>query len=301
MSILKYFEKELGDLDTDYFLLDTKGGGAHGDIDFVQYQWSRSRYDQVKEGDLFIYRRPGKSSETGQFYLFGACKIGRINGKDRVTALLEKTYPFQNDIHKKELQEFQWTWKRRGETWEHFFNQYGMNKINKNDFVSLVKLSELSDIDVEYDGEGATEAVQSIQKGNYYVSDHESRRKVRSKQGVFSNKVKTNYNNKCAVCLISTKEFLVGSHIVPWSKRADIRLDPSNGICLCFFHDRAFDKGFITINDDYAIRISRAAKKDTVLAELLLTYEQQVIHLPKKFKPNIQYLQYHRENVFIVC
>ncbi|MHA2960208.1 hypothetical protein [Priestia megaterium] len=43
MNIIKLFESELRNLDTNYFILDTKGKPAdYGDIDFVSYDWSPS-------------------------------------------------------------------------------------------------------------------------------------------------------------------------------------------------------------------------------------------------------------------
>ncbi|CAI8825812.1 hypothetical protein EMIT0210MI2_12296 [Priestia megaterium] len=38
MNINKLFETELINLDTNYFILDTKGKpGDHGDVDFISY------------------------------------------------------------------------------------------------------------------------------------------------------------------------------------------------------------------------------------------------------------------------
>lgn len=298
MTYDKYFKEELDNPATQYFILDTKGDGEYGDVDFVQYQWSRSKYNLVKEGDIFIYRRPSKASETGKFYFFGAAKIDTITGSDRVTAQLVKTYPFQEYIHQNDLDDFKWTWKERGQTWEHFFNQYGMNKINKFDFVKLMQFSEGSQKDNIYDPEEATIATQNIQKKDYSVDDKEGILKVRSNQQVFSNKVKTNYGNRCAVCSLSTKQFLVGSHIIPWSVGKETRLDPSNGICLCSFHDKAFDEGFITIDDKYIIKVTQRNMQDLVLLELLKTIDGNKLHLPKESPPDHQFLKYHRESIF---
>ena len=51
----------------------------YGDVDFVAYCWDIDHYNQVNDGDLFIYRRQQKASEIkGQFYFFGAGKISKI-------------------------------------------------------------------------------------------------------------------------------------------------------------------------------------------------------------------------------
>ena len=45
------------------------------DIDFEQYSWERSRYDKVREGDYFVYRRPTKVSENRKFYFFKSRRV----------------------------------------------------------------------------------------------------------------------------------------------------------------------------------------------------------------------------------
>jgi putative restriction endonuclease len=298
MSFKEHFAEELSDLRTSYFILDTRGGGEHGDIDFVQYKWSRDRYNRVNEGDLFVYRRPGKVSRNGEFFFFGAGKIGPILGSVQVASRLQKPYPLQGYIYKSELGDFQWRWKTRVNSWEHFFNQYGINKIFKEDFVALLNLSEEESAISEYDPEAATEAAQAMQSGHYSVDDREGKRRIRSKQQYFSNQVKASYGNKCAICKIHTKAFLISSHIVPWTIRKDIRLDPSNGICLCTFHDTAFDKGYITIDEQYRVKIAHHIEDDRVLSKLLKPLKGKKIFLPKVHKPKAEYLKYHRERIF---
>jgi len=87
-----------------------------------------------------------------------------------------------------------------------------------------------------------------LDAGRYAVEDEVGVSKIRgSAQRVFANAVKRNYRGECAVTGIKTKAFLVASHIVPWAADKNIRLDPSNGICLSTFVDRAFDAGYLTI------------------------------------------------------
>lgn len=86
---------------------------------------------------------------------------------------------------------------------------------------------------------------------SYAVEDKHSTAKSRgSAQAVFAKAVKSNYGWECAVTGIKTRAFLVASHIVPWSEDQEIRLDPSNGICLSTFVDRAFDAGFLGITPE---------------------------------------------------
>lgn len=301
MGYREIFAEELAGQNTQYFIFDTKGTGKYGDVDFIKYRWDRAKYNLVNPGDVFIYRKPSKSSENHQFYFFGACKVGPMVDGNYVTAQLEKQYPFPRYVFQQDLTAFPWGWKNRGTTWEHFFNQYGMNKITKADFTGLLDLADMGlPLELEYDNTAATEAVQAIEQHNYGVPDNLAIVKVRAKQQMFSNQVKTNYSNRCAICGISTKDFLIGSHIIPWAKRADIRLDPANGICLCALHDRAFDAGYIALNDDFTIKLSPHVTEDKILNNLLQPIYGFKIDLPKIDKPKIEYLAYHRDHIYKV-
>lgn len=91
----EFFKKELNDVSTKYFILDTAGPGAHGDIDFESYNWGLDKYNRLNEGDLFIYRRQQKNSEiNGQFYFFGAGKIERIEPLEekKVKGIISKPF-----------------------------------------------------------------------------------------------------------------------------------------------------------------------------------------------------------------
>jgi hypothetical protein len=111
----------------------------------------------------------------------------------------------------------------------------------------------------------------------------------------FSKDVKTNYGYSCAVCGINEVEFLVSSHISPWYEDVDNRLNPSNGICLCSMHDKAFEHGFIGINDTYQIILSSHLNKSSLLCNELKRFEGKQINLPKVFPPDKNLLSKHRE------
>ena len=98
MAYDKYFKNELDNHETQYFILDTKGEGNQGDVDFIKYQWSRSKYNLVKEGDLFLYRRPRDASETNKFYFFGAAKNRRDHRNQTCDCAVGKAIPV-SELH----------------------------------------------------------------------------------------------------------------------------------------------------------------------------------------------------------
>lgn len=156
-------------------------------------------------------------------------------------------------------------------------------------------------------GDAAAEALEAdpdeteafcgqIENGDYAVADSVVTVKSRgSAQKAFADAVKANYGYRCAVTGVVNKDFLVASHIVPWSKDQTIRLDPSNGICLSLIVDRAFEKGYLQVEDDLTIRIdwSRVGD-DSVLRGLLEPYEGQKVSAPSKEAPRPEYLQRRR-------
>ena len=125
--------------------------------------------------------------------------------------------------------------------------------------------------------------------------------KQRVNQSFFRSTILSSYNLKCCITGLSISDFLVASHIVPWSKDEKNRLNPHNGLCLNSIHDKAFDKGFITITPDYKIKVSKyfdSYKKDNAVNDLFLKHENQFIALPDKFSPSKDFLEYHYKNIF---
>jgi putative restriction endonuclease len=125
--------------------------------------------------------------------------------------------------------------------------------------------------------------------------------KQRVNQSFFRSTILSSYNLKCCITGLSIPDLLIASHIIPWSKDEKNRLNPHNGLCLNAIHDRAFDKGFITVTTDYRIKISKYLsedKKEVAITDLFLKYENQPLILPDKFLPSKDFLDYHNRNIF---
>jgi putative restriction endonuclease len=127
--------------------------------------------------------------------------------------------------------------------------------------------------------------------------------RVRLVQSFFRDAVLSSYNYSCSVCKINLYKMLNASHIIPWSVDKLRRADPSNGLSLCVFHDRAFDRGLITIDENYKIVLSKEAKSIIDVPVFhkvgLLDIEGSTLSFPEKFYPDKTALAYHRENIFI--
>jgi putative restriction endonuclease len=125
--------------------------------------------------------------------------------------------------------------------------------------------------------------------------------KVRVNQSFFRKAVLAAYNCKCCITGLNVPELLNASHIVPWSKDEANRVNPRNGLCLNAIHDRAFDRGLLTITPEFKVKISKSIRRsDTHQAskDFLLRYDGLDIKLPTRFLPDISFLKYHNKNVF---
>ena len=120
-------------------------------------------------------------------------------------------------------------------------------------------------------------------------------------QRFFRAAVMSAYNRRCCITGLSTPTLLVASHIVPWSHDESSRINPRNGLLLSALHDRAFDRGLITIDDDMTVRVStsRAVTTDRFFSVSIGAYHGRQISLPEKFVPDGSFLAYHREHIFV--
>ena len=125
--------------------------------------------------------------------------------------------------------------------------------------------------------------------------------KVRTNQVVFRTLVMANYDFSCCITGINQPELLIASHIKPWSQDSANRLNPKNGLALNALHDKAFDKGFITITEDYKIKVSSILLKKELTKSIkqnFIQFHNKQIILPKKFMPDPEFLKYHNHECF---
>ena len=118
-------------------------------------------------------------------------------------------------------------------------------------------------------------------------------------QNFFRAAVLSAYDQKCCITGLSIPRLLVASHIVPWSHDPANRVNPRNGQSLSALHDRAFDAGLLTINENMTIRVSPAYSEDEFFSGTVAAYHGQPIRLPEKFSPDPNFLAYHREQIFL--
>jgi putative restriction endonuclease len=103
---------------------------------------------------------------------------------------------------------------------------------------------------------------------------------------------------------INMPELIIESHIKPWRllDPKTERTKPLNGLLLNALHDKAFDKGLISINTSFEIMISPKLSGiicDAEYRDWFMAFQGKKISLPEKFIPDRQFIEYHNDVVFV--
>lgn len=123
------------------------------------------------------------------------------------------------------------------------------------------------------------------------------------RNGLFKQLVPKIYNNQCSftgmqLTSIYNYSFIDACHIVPFSRSHNDKIN--NGIALCPNLHRAFDRGLVSITNDYRILVSPHLIEDNAHPYGLGQLAGKNISLPRNeiHYPEVDGLIWHRENVF---
>lgn len=122
--------------------------------------------------------------------------------------------------------------------------------------------------------------------------------------GLFKRTIPKIYDHTCCISgmkIESTKnvQMIDACHIYPFSLSNDDTI--TNGIALSPNLHRAFDRGLLTINSNYIVRISPTVK-DNNSCYSISQFEGQQINLPEKEKyyPSQESLIWHEKEIFLL-
>ncbi|MBX3665437.1 MAG: HNH endonuclease [Burkholderiales bacterium] len=176
-------------------------------------------------------------------------------------------------------------WTEFHENWEKLASESERLRKKLGGSTSLqIENDDLDDLSGHYSGETRSRMVEQ-----------------RIKQALFRRVVLSGYGEKCCMSGLSERGLLVASHIVPWGKDKQNRLNPSNGLCLSAIHDRAFDRGLITVSDDFKVIVSEKLRRKggRFLKDAILSLHKKEITLPDRFRPKAEFLAWHRDHWFV--
>ncbi len=144
----------------------------------------------------------------------------------------------------------------------------------------------LSDIDEEllailFDDEGTINApsggvtIVSVETGSQIAT-------VRSRLGQdkFAAAIKGLYSNFCCFpgCSVADPRFLVASHIARWTDNEQLRGELGNGLCFCLIHDKGFEVGLFTLDDQFKVFVNpkERSAESPFLRKLISHHGEQI-------------------------
>lgn len=140
----------------------------------------------------------------------------------------------------------------------------------------------------------ATYSVAKERYGREYFS------RPRLGQGAFRVLVTEAYSRRCATTGERTLPVLNASHIKPYSQEGPHII--SNGLLLREDLHTLFDRGYMTVTEDYRVEVSKRIKEDYGNGrEYYEMHGNNLVVLPgnKLELPSKEYIQWHNENVYI--
>lgn len=125
--------------------------------------------------------------------------------------------------------------------------------------------------------------------------------KQRTNQYLFRNMVLSAYNNTCCITGIARPELIEACHIIDWKVDEKNRLNPCNGLAMNVLFHRAYDKLLIGISSDLKVVVSermydalRSDDRDKTYS-FFNPHNGMEITLPRKFKPNREFIEWQYE------
>jgi putative restriction endonuclease len=105
------------------------------------------------------------------------------------------------------------------------------------------------------------------------------------------------YLKVCPITGIDETRILLASHIKPWAISSnEERLDINNGFIFSPTIDKLFDKGLITFENNKELIVSKSLSPGNI-GKVGLEVGKKYLKLPLESRLN--YLEYHRNNIFI--
>lgn len=124
--------------------------------------------------------------------------------------------------------------------------------------------------------------------------------KHRLGQGAFRVVVTEAYHRKCSITGEKTIPVLDAAHIKAFAENGPNVVH--NGLLLRMDIHTLYDKGYITVNDDYKVEVSRRLNQDFGNGKMYYEYHGKgLINIPdnKVELPETEYLRWHNENIYL--
>jgi putative restriction endonuclease len=126
---------------------------------------------------------------------------------------------------------------------------------------------------------------------------------LRRRDPAFRQRILTIYEHRCAICgydgRLGRSDLALEAAHVRWHAYDGPDAE-DNGLALCAFHHKAFDRGAISLGDDRRILVSQEVHGHSRVAELLTGFAGQSLRSPilGTPPPAAEHTAWHRREVF---
>jgi putative restriction endonuclease len=297
-------------------IFTTKAEPSYDDLPEFRYHFPRTylRHAEATVGDWIIYYEPRRSSADpgsrgGRQAYFAAARVVAIQPDPRTAdhfyAFVADFLQFDRPVPFQELGHYYEVGLQRpdGRTSKGAFGR-AVRPITDAEFDQIVRagfepvlasLSAMETMPNALDLPGAAEEPDTFDRP--MVARFASRP---FRDAAFSEAVKSAYRNTCAITGLKIingggRAEVQAAHIRPVAESGPDSV--RNGLALCGTVHWMFDRGLLSLGDDYRILV---AKSKIPQPFLRLINPDGMLRLPARpeFRPHSQFLRYHRENVF---
>lgn len=296
-------------------IFTTKVDPTYDDLPEDRYHFPRTYLRQVERtvGDWIIYYEPRRStgelsSSGGRQSYFATARLQRIEqdptSADHYYAFMDNYLEFDHVVPFRDGQHYYETGLQKddGSTNKGAFGR-AVRMIPENEYALILqagftKTLEITQPKPEFRQEEPLYDVGEEVPFERPIVERVVARPFRD--AAFAVAVKEAYRDTCAMTGLKIingggRAEVQAAHIQPVAKNGSD--SPRNGIALCGTVHWMFDRGLVSVDDDFSILVAKDRLPDKALR--LLNENRRLILPPREdMKPHRHYLSYHRENIF---
>lgn len=293
-------------------VLTTKVDPSYDDLPEQRYHFPRTYLRAIEEalGDWIVYYEPRRSSGSlssrgGRQSYFGTARVVRIEPDlrlgDHFYAYVEDFLPFDRPVPFKEGEHYFESGLRRedGGTNKGAFGR-SVRRISEGEYDRILRAG-FAYVIGEEQPKREPAAFAFAEEPTTFERPIVERVVARPfRDAVFSSVVKTAYGNACAMTGLKIingggRSEVQAAHIRPVSHSGTDSV--RNGVALSGTIHWMFDRGLLSLDDDYNILLAKGKVPDTV-QRLINPDRRMTLPAQLDLRPNPQWLRYHRDEIF---
>ncbi len=293
-------------------LFQTKISPAYDDIPESRYHFPRMYLNQVQRsvGDWIIYYEPRRAtsdelSRGGRQAYFSLAKVTGIRTDEMQAnhfyADISDYLPFDNPVPFRDGDHF-YESAMRGQDGRTNSGaaQRAVRNMPDNEFDLILRAGFATELP-------ASNVTEPVEVGGFSEPDQFIERPLIEttvtrpfRDAIFAKQIQSAYDKRCAMTGLRIingggRPEAQAAHIIPVERNGSD--SPRNGLSLSSTFHWMFDRGLLSVDDDF--RILKAKKTVTPEVERLIN-PSGYLNLPKdvRLQPHRQFLRYHRDNIF---